>query len=197
MPDMTVSASVTDDKLLRLIREQPEKGMDLLMRTYTGLLCTVVRGQLTGSPFVSTDIEDCVADAFSNFYTHLDTFDPSVCSIRSYLIVIARRNAVNTAIRRAPEWQIVQADDEDIMLEIPDGALSPDAETAEHELCEYVMSAIEAMGPPDSDILIRKYYYNQSADIIATRLGLTVSNVNTRAHRALGKLRKQFGGAGK
>ena len=50
------------------------------------------------------------------------------------------------------------------------------------------------MGHPDSDILFRKYYLGQSSKFIATKLNLTVSNVNTRAHRAVRKLRGKFGG---
>lgn len=48
----------------------------------------------------------------------------------------------------------------------------------------------------DSSIIIRKYYFGESSKKIADALNLTVSNVDTRMHRALNKLRKLFGGKG-
>lgn len=183
-----------DVQLLAVLRETPERGMELLMDAYTGLLCAVVKHRLAGGRFVSSDVEDCVADAFSSFYTHLDSFDPSVCSIRSYLCLLAGRCAVDVLRRRAPERMGLFPDDEDEVLEIPDTDLPPDEEAARRELCRQVMQAVEQLGPPDADILVRKYYFGQTAEEIASALGMTVSNVNTRAHRALCRLRKQFRG---
>lgn len=194
---MNGKRAVPDDgELLVMLRRTPEQGMELLMDAYTGLLCAVVKHRLSGSQFVSTDVEDCVADAFSSFYAHLDSFDPSVCSIRSYLCVLAGRCAVDVLRRRAPERMNVSPDDGDEVLEIPDTDLPPDEEAARREFCRQVMQAVERLGPPDADILVRKYCFGQAAEDIASSLGLTVSNVNTRAHRALGKLKKQFGGTG-
>ena len=48
----------------------------------------------------------------------------------------------------------------------------------------------------DSSILIRKYYLGQSSKTIAEELGMSVSNVDTRTHRAIMKLRTAMGGNG-
>ena len=50
------------------------------------------------------------------------------------------------------------------------------------------------MGHPDSDIMFRKYYLGQSSKTIAEKLNMTVSNVDTRAHRAVERLRTKFKG---
>jgi RNA polymerase sigma-70 factor (ECF subfamily) len=67
-------------------------------------------------------------------------------------------------------------------------------EIIEKELRRSVLKAIEALGSPDRDIIFRKYYYGQTSKEIARDLGPSVSNVDTRAHRAILKLRKLFGG---
>ena len=74
-----------DAKLLRLIRKDPSAGMEQLMDQYAGLIYAVVRGRLAGSYCLSTDIEDCVADVFCEFYAELDRYDPTLSSIKSYL----------------------------------------------------------------------------------------------------------------
>ena len=72
-----------------------------------------------------------------------------------------------------------------------------ESELEERELVREVLGAINALGEPDTSIIIRKYYLGESSAEIAKALDLTVSNVDTRAHRALNKLRNLFGGEGK
>ena len=69
-----------------------------------------------------------------------------------------------------------------------------DSELADEELRREVIRAVEDLGEPDSSIIFRKYYYGESSKEIAKATGLSVSNVDTRTHRALNKLRKMFGG---
>ena len=57
-----------------------------------------------------------------------------------------------------------------------------------------LIGAIEALGKPDSELIVRKYLFGQSSKEIGERLGLTASNVDTRTHRAIKKLRESFGG---
>ena len=56
-----------DNKLLRLLHKDPNAGMEQLMNQYTGLVYAVVKSKLDDSYYVSSDIEDCVADVFSKF----------------------------------------------------------------------------------------------------------------------------------
>ena len=181
-----------DGKLLRLLHKDPNTGMEQLMKQYTGLVYAVVKGRLVNSNCISSDIEDCVADVFSKFYTALSEYDPTRASIKSYLCVMARNHAVNLAKRRS-FTESLSLDDEDAILQIADEG-SFEREVAEQELCREVIRAVEALGEPDSSILVRKYYYGESSAEVASALGMTVSNVDTRAHRALQKLRKTFGG---
>ena len=60
-----------DSRLLRLLHKDPSKGMERLMDQYAGLVYAVVKARLTQSFYISSDIEDCVADVFSEFYENL------------------------------------------------------------------------------------------------------------------------------
>jgi len=142
---------------------------------------------------ISSDIEDCVADVFAKFYTELSGYDSGRSSIRSYLCVIARNHAINVSKKRSLEQGAVSLDDDETVLQVADGVLI-DSELAADELRREVIKAVENLGKPDSSIIFRKYFYGESSKEIAAALGLTVSNVDTRTHRALNKLRKMFGG---
>ena len=181
-----------DSKLLRLLHSNPDAGMEQLMDQYTGLVYTVVRSKLDASCCASSDIEDGVADVFSKFYLELADYDPGKSSIKTYLCVIARNHAINLSRRRALE-RGVSLDDEDARMQAAD-EIPIDHALSEKELRRAVIRAVEALGEPDSSILFRKYYYGQSSRDVAKAVGLTVSNVDTRAHRALNKLRKMLGG---
>ncbi len=181
-----------DKKLLRLLHKDPNRGMEQLLDQYTGLVYAVVKSKLDGSYYVSSDIEDCVADVFSKFFGSLADYDPTMSSIKSYLCVIARNHAINVAKRRSLEGGI-SLDDEQSLSEIADDVML-ESELSEDELRRRVLRAVEDLGEPDSSIIFRKYYYGESSKEIAKALGLSVSNVDTRAHRALNKLRKMFGG---
>ncbi len=182
-----------DKKLLRLLRKDPNAGMERLMNQYAGLVYATVKGRLADSDYISSDIEDCVAEVFVKFYTALSDYDSSISSIKTYLCVIARNNAINLANKNLQK-PVVSIDDEDSFLQIADEFLI-ERRIEEDELRREVIKAIEALGEPDSSILFRKYYYGQPSKDIAKAVGLTVENVDTRTHRALRKLRKMFGGS--
>ena len=179
-----------DIKLLRLLHKDPNAGMEQLIDQYAGLVYAVVRGKLLEPFCVSSDIEDCVADVFSDFYTNLCAYDPKISSIKSYLCVLARRRAIDVFRKRERQCGQVSIDDNDNFIQISiDGH-----EIDESELRHEVLTAVKALGEPDTSIIIKKYYFGESSKQIADALNLSVSNVDTRTHRALSKLRKMFGG---
>ena len=180
-----------DQKLLHLLREKPNEGLRQLIDRYGGLLYTVVRARLTGHDHLSSDVEECVADTVSSFYTHLDRYDPEIATIKTYLCVMARNRAVDLLRKNGNYKNAIEAEYLDIQFsngETPNGILE------EKELRQAVFSAILSLQEPDSSILIRKFYLAESSKEIADALGLTASTVDTRANRALQKLKKQFGG---
>lgn len=181
-----------DNKLIRLLRKDPNAGMEQLMNQYAGLVYTVVKGKLVDSYYVSSDIEDCVADVFSKFYAELPSYDPGTSNIKAYLCVIARNHAINVSKRRRREGGMSLDNGELSVLPVEE--VTVESELAEDELRREVIWAVEDLGEPDSSIIFRKFFYGESSKEIARAVGLSPSNVDTRTHRALKKLRKMFGG---
>ncbi len=177
-----------DEKLLDLLRSDPDSGIDRLIRQYSGLVFSVVRARLS-EICDSSEVEDCVTDVFLNFYNSSGTFEPNV-SLKNYLTVIARNTACKYARRRPAQAPLPT---EELMFDIPDESDMAE-EAVKNGLLESILREIRKMGRPDSDILIKKYYLGQSSKAIASELGMSVSNVDTRAHRAIEKLKHKFGG---
>lgn len=179
---------MTDPELLAMLKKDPNTGMKQLLRQYAGLVFSVARG-IMGEICDSSEIEDCVTDVFLKFRNGLDSFRPEA-SLKTYLGILARNTALN-CIRNRPA--ALSLDDEDFYLSLPaEGDFTE--EIAEKALLDSIFAEIEKLGYPDADILLRKYYLCQSTRTIADVLNLTVSNVDTRAHRAIRKLRQKFEG---
>ncbi len=182
-----------DDELINTLKTDPNTGMTLLMKQYAGLVYSIVRHKLAGQTFCDADIEHCVADTFSEFYCDLDKFQKATGSIRSWLCVIARNNAHDRLRKYKKEAGTLSLDAEGI-AEPWDDTFSVEEALVTKEFREELLREIKALGEPDSTILLRKYYLSESSKEIAASLNLTVSAVDTRAHRAILKLRSIFGG---
>ena len=178
---------MTDKKLLDLIRTDPNAGMSLVIQRFSGLVFSIVSG-IMADVSDSSEIEDCVTDVFLRFKSSLDGFRPEA-SLKTYLGVIAR----NAALNRIRNKRTTVPFDEDFVVGL---AVSPDVsdEIAEKETVRTVLDEIRKLGRPDSEIIFRKYYLGQSSKTIADSLGMTVSNVDVRSHRAIVKLREKLGG---
>lgn len=179
---------MNDKRLLQLLKKDPNAGMDRLILQYSGLVFGLARGIMRES-CTSAEIEDCVSEVFIKLSAALPSFEPRA-SLKTYIGVVAR-NAALGFVRNRIAPQSLDADN--AFIEIPDGG-DFENELAKKELFAAVLREIEALGEPDSQILFRKYYLEQSSKHIAEQLSMSVSNVDTRAHRAIAKLRTKFGG---
>lgn len=181
-----------DEELLHKIRIDPNKGLGILTELYAGIVYSVVRSKLSKSIFCDADIENCVADVFSEFYFDLDKYDIACGSIRSWFCVIAGHNATDILRKYYRQNNTEPLNDEfDIQL-ADEFSIEDDIEN--NELRSVIMEEIVKLGEPDHEIIVRKFYLQQSSKEIAMELNMTVSNIDTRTHRALKKLRKIFGG---
>ncbi len=182
-----------DVKLLRLLHKDSNRGMEQLINEYAGLVYAVVNSRLISCGFTAQDVEECVSDVFSEFYLDVLRYDPKLSSIKTYLCVLARNNAIDYLRKNKKHCNNVSIDEQGNNLHISDD-ITVESTLEESELHKEVFTAIKKLGEPDTSIIIYKYLLGKSSKEIAALLKLTVSNVDTRTHRALSKLRKMFGG---
>lgn len=183
-----------DSELVKILRKDPNRGLTLLMEQYTGLVCAVIRGKFAGfTCFSAEDTEECISDVFCEFYNNSDKFDPEKGSVKTLLCAIAKNKAVDAIRKRASLSEQISIDDEENGLALSDEFLLEE-EIITEELKKTLIAEINSLGEPDREIIVRKFYFAESSRSIASRLGLTVSNVDTRAHRALKRLKEKLGG---
>lgn len=177
---------------MELLQKEPEKGLSHLMTAYIGLVSQIVKGRLSEAAS-REDIEECISDVFCEFYLNRCAFDPARGTVKAYLCAIARNKAADLYALRCRESTHVSLDDPLSAIAVSDPARVDETFLTAQTRRE-LLDAIRSLGEPDREIIVRKYLLTEPSKSIAKRLHMTVSAVDTRAHRALGKLRKMLGG---
>jgi RNA polymerase sigma-70 factor (ECF subfamily) len=127
--------------------------------------------------------EEVTAQAFERAYRKRRSFRPSRGTEEAWLFGIAR-NAALDELRRRKRRAGLEAEPEDVhaagTAELADTALRREA----------VRAALGRLAPRERELVALKFAGGLSNDEIARVVGISASNVGTRLHRTLEKLRK-------
>lgn len=184
---------MSDKELMALLRENPSAGFDELFSLYAGYVYAVVKSKLCGIASAE-DIEECASDVFALFYRQLDRLDLSKGSIKSYLMVIARRRAMYIYRSLAAKQVSVESIDDEFFANTlcTDEDITAFAEQEEERRA--LIGAISALGNPDAEIIYRRFYLGQSVKETALRLKMSESAAVKCTRKSLEKLRAVLGG---
>ncbi|EUJ23920.1 sigma-70 family RNA polymerase sigma factor [Listeria grandensis FSL F6-0971] len=181
----------SDEQLLDMLTNQPEIGFGLLMDQYIGLVYTIVRSKLINVAS-SEDIEECTSDIFYEFYQNRDSLDLTKGTIKAFLSIIAKRKAIrqfHKLVRLSQNYlnEELEADrinsQEDVVSTLIDREVKAD-----------LVKEINALGEPDNEIFIRKYFMGQSTKAIAEALQIKANTVDKKISRGLHRLQNSIGG---
>jgi RNA polymerase sigma-70 factor (ECF subfamily) len=127
--------------------------------------------------------EDVAAQAFERAYQKRGGFSSRRGSPEAWLFGIAR-NAALDELRRRKRRAVLESEPADVWTPGPD----EQAEQAFRR--DEVRRALAALEPRDRDLVALKFAGGLSNPEIARVLGISESNVGTRLHRTVEKLRK-------
>lgn len=174
---------MNDEKVRESVSRGQGEVMNFVIDKYSRLLWPIASAVLknVGS---EQDVEECVADAFIYFWQHPEKFDPARGSLKSWLCLVVRSRAVDRyrQISRHGELPLEEA-----VLSVSAGLQE---ELMSRETRQELIAAINALGEPGREILVRRYYYGQKPREIALALGMTVKQVDNFLYRAKRQLRQ-------
>lgn len=177
---------MTDEILLSEINKNPSKGFSLLLREYSPLVFKICRTVLI-SVGTNEDAQECAADVFSAFYKSIEDFDLSKGSIKAFLAFSAKAKAIDRYRRLKKEnGNVVPLESAE---ELPSPLLTF-GESEKKERSRLVKNAVLSLGEPDSTIIIRKYFFGETAAEIGKKVSLSAEAVQKRSRRALQKLKE-------
>ena len=172
-----------DEKIREAVSRGQGEVMNQVIEKYSRLLWPIASAVLTnvGS---EQDVEECVADAFIYFWQYPEKFDPGKGSLKSWLCLVVRSRAIDRyrKILRKGELPLEEA-----VLSVSVGLQE---ELIGRETRQELVAAVNALGEPGREILVRRYYYNQKPRQIALALGMTVKQVDNSLYRSKRQLRQ-------
>ncbi|MBO5384673.1 MAG: sigma-70 family RNA polymerase sigma factor, partial [Ruminococcus sp.] len=143
----------------------------------------------------TAEIDECVSDVFAEIFMKYDSEISDERDMRGYTGTVAKRRAVDYFRKYSSEKRrTIRVDEESIGTVVSDVDIEGDSDKKENQ--SILLQKLEQLGEPDSEIIIRKYYYGQNASEIARRLNLKASSVRSRCKRALEKLRTMLAEVG-
>lgn len=88
-----------DRELLKIMRQNPEHGIGLVMKQYAALCYYIVKQKL--SDFPPEEVEECVSDVFLAFYHQYTAIDLERGSIKGFLSVLPAEKPLIVGV----DWQ--------------------------------------------------------------------------------------------
>ncbi|WP_294571609.1 sigma-70 family RNA polymerase sigma factor [uncultured Subdoligranulum sp.] len=175
---------MNDRDLTRLLQTDPDAGLRAAMQAYASLVKAVLLRILPRDP---RDVEECMADTFVSLWRHAARLEQQKTPLRPWLLVTARNKGIDRyhGLRRHAALSL----DEELSRTLGEVAAF---DRAASDAADWVGALVAAMGPPDREIFLRKYYLLQSSKEIAAALGMTEGAVNTRLSRGRERLRRQL-----
>lgn len=167
-------------QLLRLMKKDPERGIALILEQY-GNLMNAISLNILKNP---QDAEDCISETLLRFWKNYK-FVKSEDKLKSYLCAAVRNTAIDMLRSRQKRMEQSLEDELRETLFVPDSA----ADKLESEI---IRKMILSLGEPDATILLRRYWYCESVDEIASEVHLSKSAVQNRLFRSRGKLKEKL-----
>jgi len=190
-PTERQAGRLRDEPLLKLLRKNPHKGLEAVMKDHMGLVYAIVANKLN-VVCAKEDVEECVSDVFYQLYEQRNRIDPAKGSVRAFLCVLAKRRAIDVFRLKTGKYTAMPLDGEP-PEDLPDDFRVEDSFDSQEER-GLLLQTIKGLGEPDSEILIRKYYLGESTKQIAARFSMTVNAVDLNLFRSRKKLKEILGG---
>jgi len=134
------------------------------------------------------DAEDAAQETFLRAYNGMRSYDTGR-SFSTWLLSIAAHYCIDQIRRRR---MTVVSMDQTPELDPPDLGPGPEGATATREEQRRIQALLNTLGPQDRAAMIMLYWYELSYEEIAASLGLTVSAVKSRLHRARLELAREW-----
>jgi RNA polymerase sigma-70 factor, ECF subfamily len=178
--------ATSDEMLLESISAGEKSAMHVLyarhnVRVYRFIL------RIVGDTSVA---EDLVSQVFLDVWRTAGQFEGR-SQVSTWMLAIARFKAL-TALRNRRHEDIEQ----DEVMQIADGADTPEAAMARNQTASTLRQAIAHLSPAHREIIDLVYYHEKSVEEVAQIIGIPQATVKTRmfyARKHLGELLKEAG----
>jgi RNA polymerase sigma-70 factor (ECF subfamily) len=131
----------------------------------------------------SAEAEDAAQETFVRAYHHLREYDRNR-SFKTWLFAIASHYCIDRLRRRRYLALSLEADPPLQHPALHEPAPGPEECALLHERSELVQDLLDQLAPKDRTVVVLRYWHNLPYSEIARMMGVTLSAVKSRLHRA-------------
>lgn len=161
--------------------------MEQLVKEYSAYLFVIVRKTL-GDLGTREDVEECVNDVFFEYSRKWEKsgWDPK--DQKGYLALLAKRRAIDQYRRLARQaGRVVDGLEAEQYVDHSERQ-DPEKHVLRKEERQQLVQELDNLGETDREILLRRYYLEQSVNEIAGVMKMKENTVSVRIRRALKRL---------
>lgn len=173
---------MNEEIMITKLKEQDGDALDEAIRQYTRLVSAIICN-IAGSQLTAEDVEELTEDTFIAMWYNADKLEAG--KLKAYICQIAKNKTKNRLRDLSKHSKVVSI--ESMTME-DDFVLTDDIEEKQASMMLY--EAIDEIGEPDREILLRRYYYYQNSKQIGEIMKLNAQTVRTKLSRAKDKLKK-------
>jgi len=173
---------MNDDKLIKLIKKNPSKGLSAAIDQYGPLVKTIVT-RIIGYEN-QQDVEECISDVFVELWKSSNNFNPEKGTIKNYITSIARFKAINILNRKLIKYESIPLEEDELELDV-----DLTNEVSKNINKNIIEKTLDNLSQPDKDIFIRRYYLFESVKEIALSLNLAPKTVENKLYRGKNELK--------
>lgn len=163
-----------DKELLALLLNNPTKGVLALIKQYGGYAKAIIMRVGVSN---KEDIEECISDVFAKLWQARNTIDLEKGSLKGYIAIISRNQAVNKVKRQQRVGDLLPIEELELGVDI-----DMEQEVANKQNALLLNEVIEMLEEPDREIFIRRYFFYEQVKTIAERLGLAPKAVENKLY---------------
>lgn len=181
-----VNPNNTIDSLVKLVQSKSESGFNTLYNKYCGSLYGVILKLVK-----RTDVaDDLLQDTFVKIWKHIDSFDGSKGTLFTWMLNIARNQAIDYLRSSSYRNQMQQVEIDLITYRIDTIGNT----TSAHSSIEYTDFKNKALQLDSkySEVIDLIYFYGWTQEQTAEILKLPLGTIKTRARKGLNLLKKLY-----
>lgn len=170
-----------DKIIIKYIQKSNEKGLELLIEKYGGLIKAVVKRYLFK---ISEYEEECIDDILLSIWNNINKFDKKQANFKNWIISISRYRAIDYNRKYLKH---VNDEYEDINLVKDDKSVEENI--LRQELESYIEKLLENLNEEDRKIFRDIYIEEKKVEDLASEMKVKKSFIYNRVSRGKSKLR--------
>jgi len=169
-----------DELIIKYIKKKKEKGMELLIDNYRGIITAIVRRHL--GVLINYE-EECVDDVLLSIWDNIKSFDNSKNSFKNWICAISKYKAIDYKKKYLSKIEY---------MDMSETIYYIDEQLLKSEIEEEVNDILSHLNESDRTLFKQHYLEGHTLKEIAFKNNISVSNIYNRISRGRKKIRERI-----